>query len=502
MESQDAHDVVVIGSGNAGLCAAISAAQAGARRVHVIEKAPERERGGNSALTSGMRIICDDLDDFLALTSYAPGSEEWEEVSRRFRPRTGEDYRRETLDVTEGHADPGLLDVLIRESYPTLRWLRELGNNWVLARIKVSDNLLKLEGGGRSLQAHNYDVARGLGVTFRFDASATGLVLSDGGAVQGVRVLDESGYSVVAARSVVLASGGFEASAEMRGRYLGAGWDTVPVRGVPYNTGDGLRMALAVGAASAGSWTTCHGAPQDARRPEYGMPSAASGGGTEWDRYLYPYGVMVDRAGERFVDEGGDIPSRTYARMGREILGRPGGVAFQIFDAKVRAAGLMDPRYDRATGARAETVEELAAAMGIAPSGLTATIEAYNAAIEHSTEDLPDVTRPDGLGTSGVRPAKSNFARRIDTPPYEAYAVGCGITFTFGGLAIDPETGQVQHTAGRGIPGLYAAGEIVGGLWHGNYAGGSGMAAGSVFGRIAGRNAALALAGSVAGESR
>jgi len=485
------YDVVVVGSGNAGLCAAISAAQDGAR-VCLVEKAPAAERGGNSALTSGMRIICDNLDDLLALTSYPEGSPERDEVAQGFRPRTGDDYRVETLAVTDGKADPRMLDVLIRESYPTLRWLKELGNNWVLARLRLSDNLLKMDGGGQALQANNFEVARRLGVDFSYDTAAVDLVIGDDGAVRGVRVLDASGYSVVEGAAVVLAAGGFEASAEMRGRYLGKGWDTAAVRGVPYNTGDGLRMALAAGAATAGSWTTCHGALQDAARPDFGMPSSAVGGGTEWDRYLYPYGVMVDRNGERFVDEGSDIPSRTYARMGRVVLEQPGSIAYQIFDAKVRGAGFINDKYDRGSRASADTLEELAQILGIDPAGVVDTIERFNASIEHGHEELDVVDVPDGLGTVGLKPPKSNYARRIDAPPFEGFPVACGITFTFGGVAIDPETAQVQHTSGHPMAGLYAAGEMAGGLWHGNYAGGSGMAAGSVFGRIAGRSAATA----------
>jgi len=493
MSENQSPEVIVVGSGNAGLCAAIGAAESGAK-VCVIEKAPEDERGGNSALTNGMRVIAERLEELLALSDYAEGDAELDEIAARFQPRSAAAYRLETMTVTDGRADPALLDVLIRESYPTLLWLKGLGNNWVLARRGVSDNLLKLDGGGRSLQAHNYLVARRLGVEFRFGTAATDLLLGDDGAVRGLRVLDAGGYSEVSAEAVILASGGFEASAEMRGRYLGTGWDTVPARGVPYNTGDGLRMALAIGAATAGSWTTCHAAPQDVRRPDGALPSTASGGGTEWDRFLYPYGVMVDRDGERFVDEGADILSRTYARMGREILKRPGAVAFQIFDAKVREAGLMDPRYDRATGHRAATIEELAEGLGIDPEALRATIDRFNEGLVDVPSSAADATRLDGVGTVGVDPPKSNFARRIDQAPFEGYAVGCGITFTFGGLAIDPETAQVRHTAGRPVVGLYAAGEVVGGLWHGNYAGGSGMAAGSVFGRIAGRSAALATA--------
>jgi tricarballylate dehydrogenase len=214
-------------------------------------------------------------------------------------------------------------------------------------------------------------------------------------------------------------------------------------------------------------------------------------GKREWHRYLYPYTVMVNRQGQRFVDEADDIRALTYAKMGRSILVQPGGLAFQIIDAKVRRMGLIPESYETATGAKAPTLEALADQLDIDPAGLVRTVREFNEAVPAGKAD-PNPFHRDFFHTEGLDLPKSNYAMTIDEPPFEGYAVVCGITFTFGGLKIDPKTGQVQHVAGRPIDGLFAAGEMVGGLFHGNYASGSGMMAGATWGRIAGTHAARA----------
>jgi len=214
-------------------------------------------------------------------------------------------------------------------------------------------------------------------------------------------------------------------------------------------------------------------------------------GGDSTDRYVYPYSIMVNMNGERFVDEGEDTRGRTYAKMGRSILAQPGGVAFQILDAKARKMNLYPTNYAQATGARADTLEKLAQELEINVENFVKTVRGFNAAIQPGPFN-PDRHRVDGKGTAGIAPRKSNYALSVEEPPFEGWAVRCGMTFTFGGLRIDPKTAQVQHVAGRPIPGLYAAGEMVGGLWVGNYASGSGMMAGATYGRIAGTHAALA----------
>jgi tricarballylate dehydrogenase len=248
-------------------------------------------------------------------------------------------------------------------------------------------------------------------------------------------------------------------------------------------------MALAAGAMPYGSWTTCHASPQDVDRPAFSLPSSMVMGKREWNRYMYPYSIMVNTKGQRFVDEADDIRALTYAKMGRSILAQPGGVAFQIMDARVRRLSLYPPAYDSATGAQAGSLEELANSLGIDPPGLVQTVHEFNAAVPDGQANPNPFVR-DFFATEGLPIPKSNYAMTIDEPPFEGYAVICGITFTFGGLKIEPRSGQVQHVAGRPFPGLYAAGELVGGLFVGNYASGSGMMAGATWGRIAGTHAA------------
>jgi tricarballylate dehydrogenase len=246
-------------------------------------------------------------------------------------------------------------------------------------------------------------------------------------------------------------------------------------------------MAMGIGAMPHGSWTTCHASPQDIDIPPFTVPSVHVHADST-NRYMYPYGIMVNTKGERFVDEVWDTRGRTYASMGRAILAQPGGVAFQILDAKIREMNLYTSNYKKATTESADTLEKLAEKLDLPVATFVKTVREFNAAVQPGHYN-PDRHQLDGKCTKGITPPKSNYALEIDKPPFEAWPVRCGITFTFGGLKINPETAQVQHVAGRPIPGLFAAGEMVGGLFVGGYASGSGMMAGATFGRIAGTSA-------------
>jgi tricarballylate dehydrogenase len=251
-------------------------------------------------------------------------------------------------------------------------------------------------------------------------------------------------------------------------------------------------MALDIGAQPFGSWGSAHASPQDVAMPPYRLPSSLLQAGPHYSRYLYAFMIMVNSRGVRFIDEADDLRSLTYGKMGAAILAQPGGVAFQIMDAKVRRSGFFPPSYEKASGAKADSLAKLANIMGIDPQGLMRTVSEFNAAIPRDRVAQPSAYQLDGVGTRGLTIPKSNFAMRIDEPPYESYIVRCGITFTFGGLRIDPLTGQVQHVAHRPIPGLYAAGEIVGGLLYSSHASGTQLMAGANWGRISGTNAARA----------
>jgi tricarballylate dehydrogenase len=289
------------------------------------------------------------------------------------------------------------------------------------------------------------------------------------------------------ARAVVLACGGFEANPEWRARYLGPGWELAKVRGSRYNVGDGLRMALDIGACPYGNWSGRHAVSWELHAPEFGDVNKSH----EPYRHSYPLSIMVNAEGKRFVDEGVEFYNYTYAKYGGEVLKQPGQFAWQVFDAKVKP--LLRPEYSgrNVTRVAASTLEELAGKLeGVDPAGFLKTVREYNAAVR---TDVPfNQAIKDGRGTAGIEPPKSNWAHPLDTPPFEAYGVTCGITFTFGGLRIAHETGQVLDSHLHAIPGLYAAGEMVGGLFYFNYPAGTGLVSGLVFGRIAGAGAAAA----------
>jgi len=286
------------------------------------------------------------------------------------------------------------------------------------------------------------------------------------------------------AKAVVLACGGFEANAEMRARYLGPNWDLAKVRGSRFNTGQGLKMALDLGAAVHGHWSGAHSVAWDLNAPPFGDLDV----GDRFQKHNYPFGIVINARGERFLDEGLDFHSYTYAKYGGEILNQPGMFAWQIFDQKVVHLLREEYRIPRITKEKADSFEELAPQLeGVDAARFLDTVRAFNAAPRPDVPFNPNIR--DGLRTTGLPIDKTNWAQPLDTPPYEAYAVTTGITFTFGGLKISNEA-QVEDTTGRPIPGLFAAGELVGGLFYHNYASGTGLMSGAVFGRLAGRNAA------------
>ncbi|MCG8695680.1 MAG: FAD-dependent tricarballylate dehydrogenase TcuA, partial [Minwuiales bacterium] len=308
--------------------------------------------------------------------------------------------------------------------------------------------------------------------------------IADDDGVHGVRVRQDGKTADLAAKSVVLAAGGFEANSEMRTRYLGPGWELAKVRGTRFNTGDGIKMALEAGAMPCGNWSGCHAVAWDRNAPEFGDLTV----GDNFQKHSYPFGLIVNAHGKRFVDEGADMRNYTYAKYGREILNQPGQFAWQVFDAKVDHLLRDEYRIRQITKASADTLEELAEKLdGVDAAAFLETVKAYNAAVQTDTPFDPTVK--DGRAAVGIDPPKSNWANTLDRPPFQAFAVTCGITFTFGGVRIDTEA-RVVDTDGIAIPGLYAAGEMVGGLFYFNYPGGTGLTSGSVFGRIAGDGAA------------
>jgi tricarballylate dehydrogenase len=270
----------------------------------------------------------------------------------------------------------------------------------------------------------------------------------------------------------------------MRARYLGPGWELAKVRGTRFNTGDAIRMALDIGAAPVGNWSGCHAVAWERNAPEFGDLAV----GDQFQKHSYPWGIYINAEGKRFVDEGADFRNYTYAKYGRVILNQPGQFAWQIFDAKVKGQLRDEYRIKQVTKVTANTLEELVKKLDdVNADQALKEIKAYNAAVKTDIPFNPNIK--DGRRTEGLAINKSNWANTLDTPPFEAYAVTCGITFSFGGLRINTDA-QVISTDGEPIPGLYAAGELVGGIFYFNYPGGTGLTNGAVFGKIAGASAA------------
>ena len=476
------YEVVVIGAGNAGLAAAITAAQSGAK-VAMLEKGPRDLRGGNTYFTGEFRFGWRSLEEDILPLMPKISEQELAAMRERVVPYTQERFYEDVMRVSEGRSDPDLLNTLVTESLPAIQWLRSLGHEWLPDQRSPGVSMgmaVTLNGGGARLSDREFDIAAKLGVDIRYRNIAMELLRDAMGLVNGVQVLTPEGFTRIHAKAVVLACGGFESHAGMRASYLGPGWDAVKVRGTPFNTGDGLRMAWDIGAQAYGNLTACHASPQDAGRPPFSVRTQTA---WEYNRYAYPWSVMVNIHGQRFVDEASDLRPYTYAKTGRAIMAQPQGVAFQILDKKSED---MLHGYNNATGARADTLAQLADKLGLEPGPFLHTINEYNKAVQAGDYDS---RRLDGKRTQGLAINKSNWALPLDTPPFHGYSVCCGITFTYGGLRINTDA-QVLSNWEAPIPGLYACGEIVGGLFYSNYPGGSGMMQGAVFGRRAGANAA------------
>jgi tricarballylate dehydrogenase len=487
------YDVIVVGGGNAALCAALSARENGAR-VLLLERSPEEERGGNSSYTEGLMRFCyQGSEDIRALSPDLTK----EEMESDFGAYTEDNFFDDMARITHDRTDPDLCEILVRRSNETMHWL---SRNGVKFYPQFGRQSFKIEGkfkfwggatlaawgGGRGLVDSMYQAVIKAGVEVKYDAWVRDLIQTDADGVCGVVVKLGGKTQEIRARTVILACGGFEANGEMRSRFLGPGWDLAKVRGSRYNTGDGLEMALRIGAQPAGHWSGCHAVGWERYAADFGDFSVTG----DYERDSYPFSIMVNSEGKRFLDEGADIRNYTYAKYGRVILQQPGQFAWQIFDSSVKH--LLRPEYGtrHVTKVTANTIEELVAKLDDVNQGeLLKTITDYNKSVRRDVPFNPTVK--DGRATVGLAVPKSNWANPLENPPFEAYAVTCGITFTFGGLRITTD-GQVVDTNNRPIEGLYAAGEMVGGLFYFNYPGATGLMSGSVFGRLAGKSAAQA----------
>lgn len=482
-------DVAVIGGGNAALCAAIAACESGARVV-LIERAPTESRGGNSAYTGGaFRIAYEGNDDLIALI---PDLSPQELRDNDFGAYTQTQFFEESVTMSGYRADADVLDVVVRESMPTMHWMRGHGVRFIPIYGRQSFKVdgknkywggltVEVAGGGLGLIEALFARAEQLGIAIRYGARAHGLIRD--GQEWKVTIHQDGQDRPLRARTVILASGSFHANLKRRAEYLGPNWDLAKVRGSRYNTGDGIDMALSVGAVAHGNWTGCHAVFYDLNAPAYGDINLLN-----QQKNYYTLGIVVNADGQRFVDEGTDFRNYTYSGMGARVLSQPGAIAWQVFDAKTSSLLPDEYRVRHATKLVSDTLEGLADLMeGMNKHAFLQSVAEFNGAVDQSLPFNPAVK--DGRCTRGLSIPKSNWACTLDTGPFVAYAVTCGITFAYAGIKVNSQA-QVLDDQDEPIPDLYAAGEMVGGLYYVKYAGGIGLTAGSVLGRKAGTHAA------------
>ena len=454
--------------------------------VAMLEAATVEESGGNSRFAGGvMRFAYSSVEDLRKITDIPDD----EAKNTDWDSNTVEEFYDDLYRVTSYRTDPDLSEALITKSLEGMVWLRTQGAKFVPnygAQSAIVNGKRKffgrfpltVSGGGAGLVEDLTRTAVKKGVEIFYETRAISLIY-DGERVLGVRAKRQGKPVEYRARAVVLACGGFEANPEWRTRYLGPGWELAKVRGTRHNLGEGLKMALEIGACPYGNWSGRHAVSWERHAPEFGVVERSH----DPYRHSYPLSIMINAEGKRFVDEGADFYNYTYAKYGGEVLKQTGQFAYQVFDARVKP--LLKKEYSgrNVTRFTANTLEELAGKLeGVDPQAFLNTVRAYNAAVR---TDVPfNHAVRDGRCTAGIEPPKSNWANPLDTPPFEAYGVTCGITFTFGGLRINPETGQVLDLGYAPIPGLYAAGEMVGGIFYFNYPAGTGLVSGLVFGGV------------------
>ncbi len=483
--------VIVVGSGNAAMSAGIAALEAGAS-VLMLEKAPKDLAGGNTKYTAGaMRFAYETSEELLPLLS---NPDDPRVPNTDFGQYSQEKFAADLLGFNDGQPLTEEQETLVGQSYDAVRWLAGHGVTYepIYSRQSFEKDGRYIFWGGLTLAADNEGVGlfdmelaafERLGGSIRYDAGVTDLI-TEGDKVVGVRVADEE----IRADAVVLASGGFEASDSLRSAWIGPDWSVAKVRGTPHNTGDGLRMAEALGAIRYGRFDGCHATPMDLHMKDFGNLDLPPKERKNYRKICYFLGVMLNADGQRFVDEGINFRNYTYAQFGRAVLEQPQHFAWQVFDDKVKDLLYGEYHFHDASFVEADTLEALVDQMeGVDKTAAAETLAAYNNAVDETVVFDPTVL--DGKSTSGLTLNKTNWAQKLDTPPFRAYPVTGGITFTYGGLKVS-DTGGVVRKNGSTIAGLYAAGELVGGVFFGGYPGGSGLTSGTVFGRRAGRGSA------------
>ena len=458
---QEVFDVAVLGGGNAGLCATLSARQRGARVV-VLESAPKAFRGGNSRHVRNLRCMHDEPTN-LQTDAYSE-----------------EEYLADLIRVTGGRTDEALARIVVRDSATCPDWVRSFGARFqpsLRGTLHLGRTNAFFLGGGKALMNSYYASAERLGVHVLYDAEVVGLDVVDG-QFRSASVTIGGRVTNVRAKAVVLAAGGFESNVEWLKTIWGDAADNFIIRGTPYNTGTVLKLMLDNGAQPVGDPTQCHAIAVDARAPKFD-------GGIVTRLDTVPLGIVVNQDAQRFYDEGEDFWPKRYAIWGRLIAGQPDQIAYTIVDFQ-SVGKFMPPVFPPI---QAGTIRELATALSLDPVALEHTISTFNAGVLPGTFDHSVL---DDCRTEGISPPKTHWARRIEQPPFLAYPLRPGITFTYFGVAIDPSA-RVLMTDGTQSTNVFAAGEIMAGNILGKgYLAGLGMAIGTVFGRVAGERAAEA----------
>jgi tricarballylate dehydrogenase len=457
-DAASAPRIVIIGSGIAGLSAAVSAAESAAEgtEIHIIERARPEEAGGLTRWTAAY-LRLDEVDV------------------------AAEGFVEDIVSFSDGLSPRWYAERIVERIPETMGWVQSHGATFDRLPtyfINSSRKRLQPVGGGASLLEVLTPVAKKLGVQFHFETTATALQQGENGAVTGVVVEHAGVVRTLEADAVIIAAGGFEGDPAYLDENLGArDRPLVPIApGAFFNRGEGIRMAIAAGAGKAGAWDDFHAEPVDPRAEH-----------SEAIVMGFNYGILVDRDGHRFIDEGRSTIDETYEETARKIWNLPGSIAYFLTDQHYTDEVARGPEgiLSRVEPITADSISELAEKIGIPVSELESTVVGYNAA----TTDAPfSWATPDGKGTEGIEPKKSNWAFPLDRGPFIAYPVVCAIVFTYGGLATD-DHGRVIDSSGRAIDGLYAAGECTG-LYHGKYPGGTSVLRGMIFGRLAGIHAA------------
>lgn len=483
--------VIIVGSGNAALCSAIAALENGAE-VTILEAANENEAGGNSKYTAGaMRFSYSGNEDLLPLLKN-PKDERL--ASTDFGSYSEKTFQNDLLSFNDGKPLSLQQNILINNSFKTVKWLASHGVKFdpIYSRQSFEKDgkyifwgglTLASEGEGVGLVEAELEAFIKLGGSIHYETPVENLILENQ-KIKGVI----AGGKTFSADAVILACGGFEANKKLRIKYMGEAWGSSLVRGTRHNLGAGIEMALSIGAAFEGNPEGCHATPMDQNMPNYGNLEIPFIDRKNYRKICYFLGIMINANGQRFLDEGINFRNYTYAQFGKAILNQPNGFAWQIFDSKVDHLLYEEYRFWDASYVEAETLETLVEKMqGIDYTETLKTLHEYNSAVDEKTAFDPTVL--DGKSTSGLKINKTNWANKLDKPPYKAYPVRCGITFTYGGLKVN-EQAAVLREDNTIIEGLFACGELVGGVFYNGYPGGSGLTSGAVFGKIAGESAA------------